>query len=290
MKKSKVLAILSAILAAVFYALNAPLSKILLQNMEPAMMAACLYLGAGVGVGILAFLRKNRPDKEEQLGRQDIPYTIGMIVLDIVAPVLLMTGLAMTAAANVALLNNFEIVATTLIALCIFQENVSCKFWFAVVLITIASALLTFEGASSFHFSKGSLLVILAASCWGLENNCTRKISSKDTYEIVILKGIFSGLGSLAVALITGEHFPEMSCFLLAMLLGFVAYGLSIFFYIRSQSVIGAAKTSAYYALAPFIGAFLSFMILKEPFSSTYAVALCIMAVGTAISVWDTMS
>ena len=158
-----------------------------------------------------------------------------------------------------------------------------------MALIAAASALLTFEGADSLRFSKGSLLVLLAACCWGLENNCTRKISSKDTYEIVTLKGVFSGLGSLVIALLTGESLPPVGLLLPALLLGFVAYGLSIFFYIRAQSVIGAARTSAYYALAPFIGALLSFLILREPFSATYGAALAVMAAGSALSVWDTL-
>lgn len=290
MRNKEWAAILCALLAAAFYALNAPMSKLLLVGVQPTMMAAMLYLGAGLGVGLLSLARRDRGRTRERLGQGDLPYVLGMIVLDIAAPILLMVGLSGTTAANAALLNNFEIVATTVIALCLFREHVSPRFWGAVALIAAASALLTFEGRASFQFSRGSLLILLAACCWGLENNCTRMISSKDTYEIVTLKGVFSGLGSLVIALLTGESLPPVGLLLPALLLGFVAYGLSIFFYIRAQSVIGAAKTSAYYALAPFIGVLFSFLILREPFSATYGAALLVMAVGSAVSVWDTLA
>ena len=198
-------AILFAFLAAVFYAVNVPVSKVLLQEAGPATMAALLYLGAGIGICILS------------------------------------------------------------------------------------SILLSFEGTDSFRFSYGSLFVLAATVCWGFENNCTRNISSKSTYEIVILKGIFSGLGALVIALIKGETMPGIMNIAIALLLGFVAYGLSIFLYVRAQSVLGAAKTSAYYAVAPFVGAFLSFVFLREHLSWMYVAALIVMIAGSALVVADTL-
>ncbi len=53
----------------------------------------------------------------------------------------------------------------------------------------------------------------------------------------------------------------------MALVLGFVAYGLSIYFYVRAQRDLGAAKTSAFYAAAPFIGVILSFAIFRTPLS-----------------------
>ena len=163
---------------------------------------------------------------------------------------------------NASLLGNFEIVATTVIALSIFREIVSRRLWRAIILITLSSILLSFEGEGSFSFSCGSLFVIAATVCWGLENNCTGSISSKNTYQIVVLKGIFSGLGALIIALIRLESLPGLRYAAIALILGFASYGLSIFLYVRAQNVIGAARTSAYYAVAPFIGAFLSFVFL----------------------------
>ena len=284
---SKTKAIIYALLAAIFYAINVPVSKILLVHVEPTMMASLLYLGAGIGMSIVSLI--NKSDKGEKLNKNDLPYTIGMIVLDIAAPIFLMFGIIYGSSANASLLGNFEIVATTLIALLIFKEKVSIRLWIAIVFITISSILLSFEGDSSYNFSYRSLLVLAATICWGLENNCTRSISSKDTYEIVILKGIFSGLGALVIAFIKHESMPGLIYILFALLLGFVAYGLSIFMYVKAQNIIGAAKTSTYYAVAPFVGSFLSFVFLHEKLTGTYLISLLIMIVGAAIVVADTL-
>ncbi len=287
MNKTK--AILFAFLAAVFYAINVPISKVLLREVGPTTMAALLYLGAGIGIGILSVFNKKDRQKSERLSKKDLPFVIGMIVLDIAAPIFLMLGISYGSSANASLLGNFEIVATTVIALFFFKEVVSKRLWAAIALITLSSILLSFEGAGSFQFSYGSALVLLATVCWGFENNCTRNISSKSTYEIVVLKGIFSGLGALVIALTKKEAMPGAGYIAVALLLGFVAYGLSIFLYVRAQNVLGAAKTSAYYAVAPFVGAFLSFVFLREQLSWMYLVALIVMIAGSILVVADTL-
>ena len=48
--KTKKLATAFAILAAALYAINIPLSKLLLAHVGSTMMAAFLYLGAGIGM------------------------------------------------------------------------------------------------------------------------------------------------------------------------------------------------------------------------------------------------
>ena len=288
---TKILATVFAMLAAVLYAINIPLSKLLLGQVSPVMMASFLYLGAGFGIGVVFLFSRNKKAQEsERITKKDMPFVLGMIVLDIVAPIFLMFGLLDSASSNATLLNNFEIVATSLIALVIFKESISKKMWLAISLITISSFVLSFEDLFSFAFSWGALLVILATLCWGLENNCTKNLSSKNTYIIVLIKGVFSGLGSLIVALCLGETFSQIWWCVLALLLGFIAYGLSIFFYIKAQAVIGASKTSAYYAIAPFIGTFLSFLILKEQLKSSYFLGLLIMVLGTVIVVIDTLA
>ena len=289
MRNEKAAAVCYAIAAAVFYALNVPCSKLLLERIAPTYMAAFLYLGAGAGVGIMYLFHHKDEAQAERLEKKDLPYTVGMVLLDIIAPILLMLGVKLGTSANASLLGNFEIVATTLIALSIFKEKVSGKLWAAIGLITLSSIILSFGGEGSFTFSFGSLLVLGATACWGLENNCTRSISDKSTYQIVTLKGFGAGTGSLIVAVIIGEKLPEIKYILPAVVLGFVAYGLSIFTYIRAQKTLGAAKTSAYYAVAPFIGAFLSFMILHESLTIAYLIALAVMIAGTAFVVSDTM-
>lgn len=283
-------AIFFALLAAVLYAINAPFSKLLLDKIPAKMMAAFLYLGAGIGLFIVGMIQRaaGRREKELPLTKKELPYTVGMVVLDIAAPIFLMIGLTMTTAANASLLNNFEIVATSIIALVIFKETISKRLWLAIVLVTVSSIILSFEDMSSLSFSLGSIFVLLACVCWGFENNCTRMLSSKNPLEIVVIKGFGSGLGSLVIAFVTGESLPSLIFVFCALLLGFVAYGLSIYFYIYAQRDLGAAKTSTYYAAAPFVGAGLSLIIFRELPSITYIVALVIMLAGTYFASSDT--
>ena len=290
--KTKNLATMYAIVAAALYAINVPFSKMLLNHVEPTVMAAFLYLGAGLGMFVYRVVSKARGKAAptEPLTKKELPYTVAMVVLDIIAPILLMFGIRSSNAANVSLINNFEIVATSLIALLVFQEVISKRLWIAISLVTVASIILSFEGAGSFAFNTGSLFVFGACLCWGIENNCTRMISNKSPIEIVVIKGTFSGLGSLIVALTIGEHIPAVLWMACVLLLGFVAYGLSIYFYVMAQKDLGAAKTSAYYSIAPFLGVAFGMLILGERPAFQFYVALIVMLVSTSFMIKDTIA
>lgn len=262
----------------------------LLNSAAPAITGSLLYLGAGLGVGIMYLLRFHKEKADERLTKEDAPYIAAIVLLNIAAQILLMFGIKLGTAANASLLGNFEIVATTAIAFLAFQEKVSARLWGAVALITLASMILSFSGEGTFAFSIGSLLVLGAAACWGLENNCTRKISGKSTFQVVTIKCLGAGTGALAIAKFLQEAVPGVSVILIMMLLGFVAYGLSIFCYIRAQYIVGAAKTSACYALAPFIGVLLSVLFVHETLTFVFAAAFLVMTAGTALIIRDTLS
>lgn len=282
--------LLFAFLSAALYSLSTPCSKVLLARISPLMMAAYLYLGAGFGLFAIRSIQKIKgaPNSEARLSKSDLPYTIGMILLDIAAPICLMFGISITTAANASLLSNFEVVTTSLIALLIFKETISPKLWIAIILVSAASFLLSLNDASGIFFSKGSLLVMLACLCWGFENNCTRKLSAKDPQQIVIIKGLCSGTGAWIIALCAGEAFHFTPDIFFALLLGAFAYGLSIFFYVRAQRSLGAAKTSASYAITPFIGTALSFALFREMPAWTFFIALALMIAGTYFIITDT--
>lgn len=276
-----------ALLAAVLYAVNLPFSKLLLGQVGSLTLAGLLYLGAGAGMALLSLFHR---DDAPRLGREDLAPTLGMILLDIAAPILLMLGLRGGEAASASLLGNFEIVATALFALLLFRERVSRTLWAALGCITLSCGILSFQGAESLRFSAASLLVLGAACCWGLENNCSRRLSSKSAREIVILKGFFSGGGSLCLARLAGESLPPLGVALRAMGLGFVSYGLSIFFYVRAQRELGAARTSAYYSVNPFVGSLLALLLLREGLGPGYFAALPVMLLGVGLATADTLA
>lgn len=289
--KTKNIATIYAISAAALYAVNVPVSKLLLNHVGETIMAAFLYLGAGIGLLLYGSIEKivKKEKKQERLTKKELPYTAAMVVLDIIAPILLMFGIARTNSANVSLLNNFEIVATSIIALVIFKEVISHKLWLAIFMVTIASVILSFEGQGAFVINEGSLFVLGACICWGFENNCTKMISNKSSTEIVVIKGCFSGMGSFLIALLLGESIPELRWIFAILLLGFIAYGLSIKFYIMAQQQLGAAKTSAYYSIAPFLGVAFSLLLLGERPAMQFYAAMLIMAVSTVVMVKDSV-
>lgn len=282
MKKILNKGVFLAILAAALYAVNSPLSKILLNYMPSTLMAGFLYVGAGLGMLFISVIRKIKKvdGTESKLTKTELPYTIAMILLDIAAPILLLLGLKTTSSASASLLNNFEIVATAIIALVLFGEKISCRLWIGIGFVTVSCLLLSFESFDNLQFSCGSLFILAACICWGVENNCTRKISSKDPLQIVLLKGIFSGCGSIIIGLCLGERVTVWWSVFAVLIVGFVAYGLSIYFYVYAQRLLGAARTSAYYAIAPFIGTTLSLVIFQDLPRYTYFIALGLMVVG----------
>jgi len=240
---------------------------------------------------LLLWLFSNRSKKEKfsPIEQEERPFIIGMILLDILAPALLMFGLRSTAAANASLLNNFEIVGTSLIALMIFKENISPKLWTAIILVTAASVLLSLDTSAALRFSTGSLLVLGASLAWGLENNFTRRLSNRSSSDIVIMKGLGSGFGSLILAVATREVFPQLWVILVTLVLGFVAYGLSINFYVKAQKDLGAAKTSAYYAFAPFIGVAFSLLLFPGKPNLSFWLGLILMGVATWFLINDSI-
>lgn len=274
--------IIFAIIAAICYGISSPFSKLLLDYISPMFMAGFLYLGAGLCMGIFYIINLIKHAKITlNFKKHDLIYIILMILLDVIAPILLMEGLRLTSASNASLLNNFEIVMTSLIAFIIYKEKISPRLLTGILIITLSCMILSIEGADAFKFSIGSLFILLAATCWGFENNCTRVISHLDPKFTVLLKGTFSGLISIILAIIFKEKITYIFPIFASLGLGVIAYGLSIFFYIYAQRYIGAAKTSSYYALAPFIGTFLSFLLLNETFNISYLVALIMMVLGT---------
>ena len=284
------LGITLAILAAALYALNAPLSKLLLEYLPPTLTAGFLYIGAGLGMGAVALVRKAKgtTNSESRLTKSELPYTVAMVLLDVAAPILLMFGLKNTSAASASLLNNFEIVATALVALLVFKEKISPRLWLGIIAVTAACLLLSFEDfTENVRFSYGSLFVLLACVCWGFENNCTRKISSKDPMQIVLIKGIFSGATSIVIGFCIGERISVVWSVFAVLAVGFVAYGLSIFFYVHAQRKLGAARTGAYYAVAPFIGTILSLAIFRTLPHFTFFIALGIMLIGAWLCTAD---
>src|SRR5512138_1437360 len=283
--KSNLGFILQALLAALFFGASAPISKLLLGNVPPVLMAAFLYLGSGTGISLIKlYQRLMRHQKEAGIRRPDVGWLAGAILSGgILAPILLMISLKNTPASTASLLLNFEGVGTTLIAMLFFHESISRRALAAVLAITLASIFLSTNFSGGLSFSLGALGVILACMLWGLDNNLTRNISAKDPLTIVAWKGLVAGSFSLLLALVLGQQLPTIPSILSILLLGFISYGLSTMLFIYSMRGLGAARTSALYGTAPLAGVILSLIIFKDPITFLFAIASLLMIAGALL-------
>lgn len=277
---------LKALLAAVLFGASAPFAKALLQDVQPIPLAALLYLGSGAGQLLLKLLsRAGRGDETEApLVRRDLPWLAGAVISGgVLAPIVLMFSLTATPAGTASLLLNFEGVATALIAGIVFREAIGRPAWLAVALVTVGSIILSWNAGAAWGISLGALGVMLACALWGLDNNLTRPISGKNPLTIVMIKGLAAGAFSLVLALALGNGLPAPATALKAMLLGSVSYGLSTALFVIALRDLGAARTSALYATAPFIGMILAVALFGEQLRLAFLLSIPLMAAGAVL-------
>ncbi len=277
--------IIRALLAALFFGASAPISKLLLGDVPPILMAAFLYLGSGTGISLIKLTQRlTLNQKEAGIKRQDVIWLAGAIISGgILAPIILMISLKNTPASTASLLLNFEGVGTTLIALFFLRESISRRALAAMAAITIASIFLSTNFQSGFAFSLGALGILLACVLWGVDNNFTRNISGKDPLIIVAWKGLIAGTFSLILGLLLGQQLPTLITILSILLLGFISYGLSTMLFIYSMRGLGAARTSALYGTAPLAGVLLSILIFKDPITFLFGIAAVLMVAGALL-------
>jgi drug/metabolite transporter (DMT)-like permease len=282
-------AILFALGSAALFGLSTPAAKILLGSVHPAMLAGLFYCGAGLGVAALRLLRTGGARRREvALGRGDVPWLAGAVVSGgIAGPLLLMIGLAQTQAATASLLLAFEGAATALIARLFFRESYGPRLAVGMACVVTGAATLGWSGLPALDAMTGPLAIIGACFAWALDNNLTRKVSVADPLQIVEIKGLVAGPVNLALGLWAGASIPAPAGALMAALVGFVGYGVSLVLFVLALRALGAARTSAYFATAPFIGALAAVIALGDPATVQLAVAGVLMAIGVWLHVTE---
>jgi drug/metabolite transporter (DMT)-like permease len=270
--------IFAALLSAALFGVSAPLAKLLLGEISPWLLAGLLYLGSGIG---LALVRRVRRSNEAGLNRRDLPW-FGAAVLagGVIGPVLLVFGLAQSSAAEASLLLNLESVLTLAIAWIVFKENVDRRLLVGAVAIVAGALVLSWPDQASIDAGWGPLLIAAACLAWAIDNNFTRKVSAADPMQIAMAKGLAAGVVNVAVAFSLGAPLPGIGAIASAGLLGFFSYGVSLTLFVLALRHLGTARTGAYYALAPFIGAGVAILLLNEPIGPAFVAGGVLMAIG----------
>jgi drug/metabolite transporter (DMT)-like permease len=270
-----------ALLSAALFGASTPFAKLLLGSVDPWMMAGLLYLGAGVGLALVHLTRAvwRMPAIEAPLRRADLPW-LALVILagGLLGPLLLMLGLTRTDAAGTSLLLNLEGLATMAIAWIVFRENVDRRLLLGAFAILAGAFLLSWQGQASFQW--GALFIAGACLCWGIDNNLTRKLSSADPVQIAMLKGLVAGTVNLTLSMLHGAGLPSASTVLAVAVVGFLGYGVSLALFVLALRHLGTARTGAYFSLAPFAGAVLAVLMLRDPVSAQLLIAGGLMVFG----------
>lgn len=282
-----------ALMAALLFGLSTPLNKLLLYTVEPLVLSGFLYLGSGLGILIFRLIKEKSlyTQNEAKLQREEIPVlVVAVLAGGVLAPLTLLYSIRITPASTASLLLGIEGIATTLLAGIWFGEYIGKRVWLAIVMVTLATMLLSVQWNQGWGFTIGAFGVIVACFMWGLDNNLTRNLSAHDPLLLVIVKGCGAGGFSLLLALFLNRSFPNLQVILTAMAIGVISYGMSIVFFILSLRSLGSSRTSALYSIAPFAGSLLSFLILGEKPQQVFYFSFSLILVATLILLTETHS
>lgn len=274
--------------AAALFGLSTPLSKCLLPNTGPLMLASLLYLGGGLGLSLVGALTKvrrgERPSKEARLRREDAPLLAGVILCGgILGPVLMLVGLGRMSGVAASLLLNLEGPFTILLAVLVFREHLGRAMALAASLVLLGAAVLGFEAGELHGDVLGVLALAGACLSWAVDNNLTQRLSLKEPAAVVRVKGLGAGACTLVLALLSGQRLPAPSVVASALVLGCASYGVSIVLDTYALRYLGAAREAAYFATAPFIGALAALPLLGERLRWGDALAGAFMVAGVVL-------
>lgn len=273
--------IAAALTAAALFGASTPLAKALLRDLSPVLLAGLLYLGSGVGLGLIRITR-DHGWRAPPLARKEWFWLLLAIGFGgVLGPLALMFGLIRTAAATASLLLNLEAVLTALLAWIVFRENTDRRIVLGMALI-VAGAVLLALPAPSQHMSLGwgTSLIAAACLCWALDNNFTRKVSASDALFLAGLKGLISGIVNVGIALALGARLPAIPVMGMAMTVGLLGYGISLVLFVLALRGLGSARTGAYFSTAPFIGAAIAILAFGEHASWIFWLAAAVMGAG----------
>ena len=254
--------------SAALFGISPPLAKLLVKNIPPVALAGLLYLGAFVGLSLYSTMRGIvSPEKirSTNLKKGDFPWLCGAILSGgIIAPICLMFGLNQISGFTTSLLLNLEGIFTAVIAVTFFKEKAGKRLWLALICMTAAGVFLTWDSSQGKFNLLGPLLVTLSMMCWGIDNNLTRNISTRNPIQITSIKGLVSGLVSISLTYALGMDIRWDLSIFYALLLGSFSYGISLVFFIKALEGLGSFRTGIFFSLAPFIGAVTSLLLLQE--------------------------
>lgn len=270
-----------ALVSAGLFGAATPASKALLGSLSAFHLAGLLYLGAVVGVAAVVIHRGNWRPPWRMSGRNRLRLAGAIFFGGLLGPVLLLLGLQAASAASVSLWLNLELVATAILGRWLFQDHLGGFGWLGVAGVVTAGVLLSLgEGAAGI---RAGLLVAAACLCWGLDNHFTALIDGITPSQSTLWKGLVAGTVNLAIGIGLQPVTAGAGVISLALLVGALAYGVSITLYIASAQGLGATRAQMFFASAPFFGLALSAAMLGEAISPVQYIAAAVLVLSLAM-------
>lgn len=279
--RARTTGVAQALGSAALFGATTPLAARLTGSTSPGVLAGLMYLGSGlVLAGSMLWPRRGY---QASLSRRDLP-TVGAAIAigGALAPWLLLTGLHRTPPATASLLLNIEVVFTALLAWVVFHEGFGLRIGLGLGCIVAAGVLLVWQ-SHSMHLHWAALAIVGACACWAVDNNITQRVADKDPRQIAMLKGLLAGGANLGLGLGTGGHLPGSVRTLAAMAIGVAGYGVSLMLFITAMRRLGTARSSALFALGPFVGVLVSVVVLRDHAPAMLWPGGGLMAVGAGL-------
>lgn len=269
--------IVAALVAALLFGASAPIAKWFLQDVSPWILAGLFYLGSGLGLTLYRLVT-HAPAVSLQRGEAGW-LAAAVLTGGVAGPVLLMYGLTGMPASGAALLLNAEGVLTAVLAWVVFKENFDRRIGLGMLAIAGGAVILSWPGETRFAGALPALAILGACLCWAIDNNLTRKVALLDATWIAAVKGTVAGSVNVSLGLALGNQLPNWWTVQAAMVVGLLAYGLSLVLFVVGMRHLGTARTGAYFSVAPFFGATLA-LLTGEPITFPLVAAGLLMAIG----------
>jgi len=270
--------IIIGLFAGLLFGVATPLSKIILSQLNSFQMAGLLYVGAAIA--FLPYLIKNRKIEIialRQTGKKK--YLAGVILFGgILGPLLLMIGLKTANAMSVSIWLNMELVATAILGILIFRENLDRYAVIGILLTLCAGIIISSQESNSGIVS--AIFILLACISWGFDNHFSAIIDGVSPQTITFVKGVFGGITNLTIGMFINHWQIQLNFIPAALLIGIFSYGISIVLYVTSAQNLGATRSQILFSTAPFWGIIAAWIFLGEPLNLIVLTSFSILVLG----------
>ena len=235
---------LAIVLAAVLYGIWPSLSKLVLNEVDPLVIAFLIQLIPGIGLSpSLRGVRIARSDWRLVL--------VAGVVGAVAGPILYFYGLERTTAANSVLLSNSESLFTIMLAYAVLGERATRREYVALAGIAAGAFLVTtqlrFGDVRFLEFLIGNAMLVAAAACWGVSNTVStillRRIKIVPLLEVQLLIGAAVYAPIVLVACAPLE--VPLPILPILVLLSLSAVGVFSILFFYAFRAIGAMRTGA---------------------------------------------